>query len=83
MFDWSSLKKMGNDMIDVAKRSCCLGFLDKAERKKEESRNSSCKRKKLEQRVERKMAAMARERAWAQRLAELQKIEEEKKKSMA
>lgn len=33
-------------------------------------------------RVERKMAAVARERAWAVRLAELQKLEEEKKKSM-
>ncbi|KAK9284628.1 hypothetical protein L1049_023804 [Liquidambar formosana] len=41
------------------------------------------KRKKNIKRVERKMAAVARERAWAQRLAELQQIEEEKKKSMA
>lgn len=29
------------------------------------------------------MAAVARERAWAERLAELQRLEEEKKKSMA
>lgn len=29
------------------------------------------------------MAAVARERAWAERLAELQQLEEEKKKSMA
>lgn len=40
-------------------------------------------RKKINARVERKMAAVARDRAWAQRLAELQQLEEEKKKSMA
>ena len=37
------------------------------------------KRKKLTLRVERKMAAVARERAWAERLVELKQIEEEKK----
>lgn len=31
------------------------------------------------ERIERKMAAVARERAWAERLIELQKIEEKKK----
>ena len=41
------------------------------------------KRKKNIKRVERKMAAVARDRAWAERLAELQRLEEEKKKSMA
>lgn len=41
------------------------------------------KRKKNIQKVERKMAAVARERAWAERLAELQRLEEEKKTSMA
>lgn len=41
------------------------------------------KRRKINERVERKMAAVARERAWAQRLAELQQLEEEKKKSVA
>ncbi|CAM8912223.1 unnamed protein product [Rhodiola kirilowii] len=54
-----------------------------AERKKRKAEIQAAKRKKLEQRVERKMAAVARDRAWAQRLAELQKMEEEKKKSMA
>uniref|UniRef100_A0A7N0UI25 Uncharacterized protein n=1 Tax=Kalanchoe fedtschenkoi TaxID=63787 RepID=A0A7N0UI25_KALFE len=53
-----------------------------AERKKRKAEIQAAKRKKLEQRVERKMAAVARDRAWAQRLAELQKMEEEKKKSM-
>jgi hypothetical protein len=41
------------------------------------------KRKKSIKKVERKMAAVARERAWAERLVELQRLEEEKKKSMA
>lgn len=35
-------------------------------------------RKKRMERIERKMAAVARERAWAERLVELQKLEEEK-----
>lgn len=37
------------------------------------------KRKKIIKRVERKMSAVARDRAWAIRLAELQRLEEEKK----
>jgi len=41
------------------------------------------KRKKNIKKVERKMAAVAREREWAERLVELQRLEEEKKKSMA
>jgi hypothetical protein len=41
------------------------------------------KRKKNVKKVERKMAAVAREREWAERLVELQRLEEEKKKSMA
>lgn len=36
------------------------------------------KQKKIIKRVERKMAAVARDRAWAQRLAELQQLEEMK-----
>lgn len=40
-------------------------------------------RKKRIVRVERKMAAVARDREWAQKLAELQRLEEEKKKSMS
>ena len=40
-------------------------------------------RKKKIKQVERKMAAVARERAWAERLVELQRLEEEKKKAMA
>lgn len=40
------------------------------------------KRRKNNEQVERKMAAVARERAWTQRLAELQQLEEEKKKSV-
>ncbi|KAK9287851.1 hypothetical protein L1049_016293 [Liquidambar formosana] len=54
-----------------------------AEAKKRKAQMQEAKRKKNIKRVERKMAAVARERAWAQRLVELQQIEKEKKKSMA
>ncbi|KAK7860602.1 uncharacterized protein LOC112011028 [Quercus suber] len=54
-----------------------------AEKKKRKAQLQEATRKKNIKRVERKMAAVARERAWAQRLAELQQLEEEKKKSMA
>lgn len=37
------------------------------------------KKRKLAKEVERKMAAVARDRAWAERLVELKRIEEEKK----
>ncbi|KGN51446.1 uncharacterized protein LOC101208398 [Cucumis sativus] len=53
-----------------------------SERKKRKAQVQEANKKKLVMRVERKMAAVARERAWAVRLAELQKLEEEKKKSM-
>ena len=54
-----------------------------AERKKRKAQLQEANRKKNIQRVERKMAAVARERDWAERLAELQRLVEEKKKSMA
>ncbi|XP_043711161.1 uncharacterized protein LOC122660054 [Telopea speciosissima] len=54
-----------------------------SERKKRKAQVQEANRKKRVARVERKMAAVARERAWTQRLAELQKLEEEKKKPMA
>ncbi|KAI4327677.1 hypothetical protein L6164_020106 [Bauhinia variegata] len=54
-----------------------------SERKKRKAEMQEAKRKKNIKRVERKMAAVARERAWAERLAELQRLEEEKKQSMA
>lgn len=54
-----------------------------AEKKKRKAQLQEAKRKKVMKRVERKMAAVARERAWAQRLLELQQIEEEKKAAMA
>ncbi|CDP01956.1 unnamed protein product [Coffea canephora] len=54
-----------------------------AEKKKRKAQLQEAKRKKMIKRVERKMAAVARERAWAQRLVELQQIEEEKKATMA
>lgn len=53
-----------------------------AEKKKRKAQFQEAKKKKIIKRVERKMAAVARERAWAQRLAELQQLEEERKKSM-
>ncbi|XP_057450721.1 uncharacterized protein LOC130742636 [Lotus japonicus] len=54
-----------------------------AERKKRKAQMQEANRKKSIKRVERKMAAVARERAWAERLAELQRLEKEKKNSMA
>ncbi|XP_027337672.1 uncharacterized protein LOC113851405 [Abrus precatorius] len=54
-----------------------------AERKKRKVQLQEAKRKKNILRVERKMAAVAREREWAERLAELRQLEEENKKSMA
>ncbi|KAJ0040844.1 hypothetical protein Pint_28374 [Pistacia integerrima] len=54
-----------------------------AEAKKRKAQLQEANRKKRIKRVERKMAAVARERAWAERLAELQRLEKEKKKSMA
>ncbi|XP_050226298.1 uncharacterized protein LOC126676187 [Mercurialis annua] len=55
----------------------------KVEAKKRKVEMQEAKKKKLVKRVERKMAAVARDRAWAQRLAELQQLEQDKKKSMA
>ena len=60
-----------------------LGLLHvQAEKKKRQAQLQEANKKKMIKRVERKMAAVARDRAWAQRLAELQRLEEEKKKSM-
>ncbi|XP_065876812.1 uncharacterized protein [Euphorbia lathyris] len=59
-----------------------LAFV-KSEAKKRKAQLQEANRKKMTKRVERKMAAVAREREWAQRLVELQKIDEEKKKSVA
>ncbi|MED6112639.1 hypothetical protein PIB30_063400 [Stylosanthes scabra] len=54
-----------------------------AERKKRIAQMKEAKRRKNMKRVERKMAAVAREREWAERLAELQRLEAEKKKATA
>lgn len=54
-----------------------------SENKKRRVLIQEAKKKKLMQRVERKMAAVARERAWAERLVELKRIEEEKKNKSA
>lgn len=53
-----------------------------AEAKKRKAQLQEANRKKNIKRIERKMAAVARERAWAERLAELQRLEEEKKTAM-
>lgn len=50
-----------------------------AEKKKRKAQLQEAKRNKNIKRVERKMAAVARERAWTERLKELQHLEEEKK----
>ncbi|KAK4417400.1 hypothetical protein Salat_2565600 [Sesamum alatum] len=52
-----------------------------AEKRKRKAQLQEAKRKKIMKRVERKMAAVARERAWQERLVELKRIEEEKKKA--
>ncbi|KAL5570529.1 hypothetical protein UlMin_027104 [Ulmus minor] len=54
-----------------------------SEKKKRKAQLQEALRKKNINKVERKMAEVAREREWAQRLAELQRLEEDKKKSMA
>ncbi|KAL0738314.1 hypothetical protein Bca4012_014524 [Brassica carinata] len=54
-----------------------------SEKKKRQALVQEAKRKKRIKEVERKMAKVARERAWEERLAELQRLEEEKKKSMS
>ncbi|CAN4080923.1 unnamed protein product [Withania somnifera] len=53
-----------------------------AEKKKRKALLQEANRKKMIKRVERKMAAVARERAWAERLVELKKLEEEKMAAM-
>ncbi|KAG2329374.1 hypothetical protein Bca52824_000554 [Brassica carinata] len=54
-----------------------------SEKKKRQGLVQEAKRKKRIKEVERKMAKVARERAWDERLAELQRLEEEKRKSMS
>ncbi|XP_024984511.1 uncharacterized protein LOC112520372 [Cynara cardunculus var. scolymus] len=54
-----------------------------AEKKKRKAELQEANRKKRIQRIERKMAAVARDRAWAERLAELQQLEEDKRKAAA
>ena len=44
---------------------------------------AEARKKKAMERIERKMAAVAREKAWAQRLIELQQLEAEKKAAKA
>ncbi|XP_062102489.1 uncharacterized protein LOC133812707 [Humulus lupulus] len=59
-----------------------LAFIS-SEKRKRKAEVQEAKRKKNIKKIERKMAAVAREREWAQKLAELQRLEEDKKKSMA
>ncbi|KAF0923065.1 hypothetical protein E2562_003295 [Oryza meyeriana var. granulata] len=54
-----------------------------AEKKKRKAQYSAAVKRKEAERTERKMAAVARERAWAERLIDLKRIEEEKKAAMA
>ncbi|XP_021774121.1 uncharacterized protein LOC110738059 [Chenopodium quinoa] len=55
----------------------------KSERKKRKAEVQEANRKKREKRIERKMEAVARDRDWSQRLAELQRLEAEKNKTTA
>ncbi|KAF5798230.1 hypothetical protein HanRHA438_Chr07g0300921 [Helianthus annuus] len=54
-----------------------------AEKKKRKAELQEANRKKKNAKIERQMAAVARDRAWAERLAELQQIEEDKKNAAA
>lgn len=54
-----------------------------SEKKKRQALLQEANRKKKMKQIERKMAAVARERAWVQRLAELQQHAEEKEKKNA
>ncbi|XP_066362451.1 uncharacterized protein [Miscanthus floridulus] len=54
-----------------------------AEKKKRRAQYSAAVKRKEAERTERKMADVARERAWAERLIELKQLEEEKKTAMA
>ncbi|XP_062230674.1 uncharacterized protein LOC133928380 [Phragmites australis] len=54
-----------------------------AEKKKRKAQYSAAVKRKEAERTERKMAAVARDRAWAERLIELKQLEEEKKAAMA
>lgn len=50
-----------------------------AEKKKRKAQQAEARKKRDMKRIERKMAAVAREKAWAERLIELQQLEEKKK----
>ncbi|KAF9607748.1 hypothetical protein IFM89_000095 [Coptis chinensis] len=62
-----------NEKKRIAQRKAFI----KSEAKKRKVLVQEAKKKKRNRRIERKMAAVARDRAWAQRLAELQKLEAE------
>ena len=57
--------------------------LCQAEKRKRKAQYSAAVKRKEAERTERKMAAVARDRAWAGRLAELQQIEAEQKAATA
>lgn len=50
-----------------------------AEKKKRKAQQAEARKKRDMKRIERKMAAVAREKAWAERLIELQQLDEKKK----
>lgn len=69
-------------LISFTKKISCVQF-SQSEKKKRQALVQEAKRKKRIKQVERKMAAVARDRAWAERLTELKQLEEEKKNSMS
>ncbi|CAA6654776.1 unnamed protein product [Spirodela intermedia] len=54
-----------------------------SEKKKRQAQYTESRKKKNMEKIERKMAAVAREKAWAQRLVELQQLEAAKRSAMA
>ena len=58
-------------------------LLVQAEKNKRRAQYSAAVKRKEAERTERKMAAVARERAWAERLIELKQLEVEEEKKAA
>ncbi|THU70099.1 hypothetical protein C4D60_Mb08t21490 [Musa balbisiana] len=66
--------------IDGAYLTRAMGSIFyQAEKKKRKAQQAEARKKRDMKRIERKMAAVAREKAWAERLIELQQLEEKKK----
>uniref|UniRef100_M8ANR9 Uncharacterized protein n=1 Tax=Aegilops tauschii TaxID=37682 RepID=M8ANR9_AEGTA len=75
------IKQRKDFIMSVSKDS--VSKLKKAEKRKRKAQYSVAVKRKEAERTERKMAAVARDRAWVERLAELKQMEAEKRAAMA